>query len=61
MDYDTYLDDMDYNSEDALFNDFIYRKGTPPFNNVNRSLYEKGTDFKEAIVKVIGDNCFFSE
>ena len=33
--------DQDYDSEDTIFNDFIYKLDTPQFNKVNRSQYGK--------------------
>ena len=39
-DYEAYINstDQDYDSEDAIFNGYIYKLNTPQFNKVNRSL-----------------------
>ena len=38
--------DQDYDAEDAIFNVCIYKIDTPQFNEVNRSQYGNGCDFK---------------
>ena len=43
-DFEAYINsiDQDYDSDDSIFNGYIYRIDTPQFNKVNRSQY--GTD-----------------
>ena len=36
-----------YDSEDTIFNGYIYKLDTPQFNKVNRSQYGNGCDFKD--------------
>ena len=38
--------DQDSESEDAIYNGYIYKKDTPQFNVVHRSPYEIGCDFR---------------
>ena len=46
-DFDTYINfiDQHYDSEDSIFNGYIYKLNTPQFNKVNRSQYGNGCDF----------------
>ena len=59
-DYEAYINsiDQDYDSEDAIFNGYIYKLNTPQFNKVNRSQYGNGCDFKHEIIEYRGNNCF---
>ena len=59
-DYEAYINaiDVDYDSEDSIFNGYIYKINTPQFNKVNRSQYGNGCDFKHEIIKYRGNNCF---
>ena len=59
-DFEAYLNaiDQDYESEDAIFNGYIYKIDTPQFNKVNRSQYGNGCDFKHEIIEYRGNNCF---
>ena len=59
-DYEAYINsiDQDYDSEDAIFNGYIYKIDTPIFNKVNRSQYGNGCDFKHEIIENRGNNCF---
>ena len=59
-DYEAYINaiDQDYDSEDALFNGYIYKLDTPQFNKVNRSQYGNGCSFDKLIVEYRGNNCF---
>ena len=59
-DYEAYINaiDQDYDSEDALFNGYIYKLDTPQFNKVNRSQYGNGCNFDKLIVEYRGNNCF---
>ena len=59
-DYEAYINaiDQDYDSEDVLFNGYIYKLDTPQFNKVNRSQYDNGCSFDKLIVEYRGNNCF---
>ena len=59
-DYETYINsiDQDYDSEDAIFNGYIYKVDTPQFKKVTRSQYGNGCDFKHEIIEYRGNNCF---
>ena len=59
-DFEAYINaiDQDYESEDAIFNGFIYKINTPQFDLVNRSQYGNGCDFKHEINEYRGENCF---
>ena len=50
--------DQDYDSEDSIFNGYIYKIDTPDFNIVNRSQYGNGCGFKHDIIEYRGNNCF---
>ena len=50
--------DQDYESEDAIFNGFIYKIDTPHLTKVNRSRYGNGCDFKNEIFEYRGNNSF---
>ena len=45
--YQAYINalDRDYDSEDAIFNGYIYKIKTPQFNESNRSQYRNGCSF----------------
>ena len=60
IDYESYNNaiDQDYESEDAIFNGYIYKINTPQFKKVNRSQYVNGSDFKLEIIEYRGKNCF---
>ena len=59
-DYEAYINaiDQDYDSEDAIFNGYIYKIITPHFNKIKRSQYGNGCNFKREIVEYIGNNCY---
>ena len=59
-DYEAYINaiDQDYDSEDAIFNGYIYKINTPQFNKVNRSQYGNGCSFDKIIVEYRGNNCY---
>ena len=59
-DYESYINaiDQDYESEDSIFNVYIYKLTTPQFNKVNRSHYGNGCDFKHQIIEYNGKNCY---
>ena len=50
--------DQDYDSEDALFDGYIYKIDTPQFNKVNRNQYGNGCDFKHENIEYRGNNCY---
>ena len=59
-DYESYINgiDQDFDSDDALFNEYVYKLDTPEFNKVNRNQYGNGCDFKHEILEYRGNNCF---
>ena len=59
-DYEAYIntDDQNYDSEDSIFNGYIYKLNTPQFNKVNRSQNGNGCSFDKIIVEYRGNNCF---
>ena len=50
--------DDDYDSGDVIFPGWLYGLNTPEFNKANRSQYDRGTDFKQDIVELLGNNCY---
>ena len=58
--YEAYINAIcqDYESEDAIFNGYIYKIDTPRFILVKRSQYGNGCDFKHKIIEYQGHNCF---
>ena len=59
-DYESHINyiDQDYESEDAIFNEDVYKINTPQCNLVHKSQYGNGCDFKHEIIKHRGNNCF---
>ena len=59
-DYEAYINaiDQDYDSDDVVFNCYIYKIKTPNFNKVKRSHYGNGSDFKHEIIGYRGNNWF---
>ena len=59
-DFEAYINsiDQDYDSNDSIFNGYIYKIDTPQFKKVNRSQYGNGCDFKHEIIEYLGNNCF---
>ena len=59
-DYEAYNNaiDQDYESEDSIFNVYVYKNNTTQINLVNRSKYGNGYDFKHEIIEYGGTNCF---
>ena len=59
-DYETYINsiDRDYDSEDSIFNGYIYKIETPQFNKVIRSEFGNGCSFDKRIIEYRGNNCF---
>ena len=60
IDYEAYINkiDQDYESDDAVFNGYIYKLDTRQFNKVNRSQYGDGCDFKHEIIEPRGNICY---
>ena len=60
IDFESYIKsiDQDYDSDDSIFNGYIYKIDTPIFNKVNRSQYGNGCDFKHEFIEYRGINCF---
>ena len=52
-DFQAYINsiDQDYDSEDAIFNGYIYKINTPQFNKVNRSQYGNGCSFDRIFIE----------
>ena len=59
-DFEAYINSIyqDYDSDDSIFNGYIYKIDTLQFNKVNRSQYGNGCDFKHEIIEYRGINCF---
>ena len=59
-DYEAYNNAIDegYDVKDAIFKGYIYKLDTPQFNEVSRSQYGNGCDFKHEIIEYRGNNCF---
>ena len=59
-DFESYINsiDQDYDSDDSIFNGYIYKIDTPKFNKKKRSQYGNGCDFKHEIIDCRGNNCF---
>ena len=59
-DYEAYIKtiDQDNDSEDTIFNGYIYKFNTPQFNRINRSQYGNGCSFDKIIIEYQGNNCF---
>ena len=55
--YKNAIDD-DYDGDDFIFTGGLYKINTPEFHKVNRSQYDRGTDFKQEIIEYIGNNCY---
>ena len=60
IDFEIYINsiDQDYDSDDSIFNGYIYKIDTPRFKKVNRSQYGNSCDFKHEIIEYRGNNCF---
>ena len=59
-DFEAYINsiDQDYDSDDSIFNGYIYKINTPQFKKVNRSQYGNGCSFDKIIIEYRGNNCF---
>ena len=57
-DFEAYINaiDQDYDSDDSIFNGYIYKINTPQFNKVNRSQYGNGCSFDKIIIEYRGNN-----
>ena len=60
IDFESYINsiDQDYDSDDSIFNGYIYKINTPQFNKVVRSQYGNGCNFDKIIIEYCGKNCF---
>ena len=59
-DFENYINsiDQDFDSDDSIFNGYIYKINTSQFNKVKRSQYGNGCSFDKIIVEYQGNNCF---
>ena len=59
-DFESYINSIDegYDTDDCIFNGYIYKIDTPQFNKVNRSQYGNGCSFDKLIVEYRGKNCY---
>ena len=59
IDYEAFIKkiDQDNESDDAIFNGYIYKIATPQLNKVNRSQYGNGCDFNDKIIEYRVNNC----
>ena len=59
-DFEAYINsiDQDYDSDDSIFNGYIYKINTPQFNKVNRSQYGNACSFDKIFIEYQGKNCF---
>ena len=57
-DFENYVNaiGVNYDSEDVIFKGWLYKLNTPAFNKVNRSQYDRGTDFKQDIAGNMRNN-----
>ena len=60
IDFESYINsiDQDYDSDDSIFNGYIYKIDTLHFTKIKRSQYGNGCDFKHEIIEYRGNNCF---
>ena len=58
--YEAYINakDMDYDSEDRIFQGVFLELDTPVFSMINRSINGKGVDFKHEIIEYKENNCY---
>ena len=59
-DFEAYINsiDQDYDSDDSIFDGYIYKINTPQFNKINRSQNGNGCNFDKIIIEYRGNNCF---
>ena len=50
--------DIDYDSEEATFNGYVYKLNTAEFNVVKRSAHIKDAKYMQEIVEYRGQNCY---
>ena len=60
IDFESFINTIyqDYDSDDSIFNGYIYKINTPQINEVKRSQYGNGCDFKHEIFEYRGNKCF---
>ena len=58
--FESYINSIDenYDSEDSIFDGYIYKPNTPKFKKVHRSQYGNGCSFDKIIIEYRGNNCF---
>ena len=52
--------EMDYDADDTIFVGYYYKSNIPDFSKTYRSEYGNRTDFKQDIIEVFGNNCYYS-
>ena len=59
-DFERYINaiDVDYDSEDVIFTEYVYKLDTLQFKVVKRSAFGKGTNYMQKIVQYHGQNCY---
>ena len=59
-DFESFINSIDegYDSDDSIFNGYIYKIDTPQFIKVNRSQYGNGCSFGKINIEYRGNNCF---
>ena len=59
-DFESYINaiDVDFDSEDITFTEYVYKLNTPQFNVVTRSAYAKGTNYMQEIVEYHGQHVY---
>ena len=59
-DFKTYIIniDQDYDSEDTIFDGYIYKLNIPQFKKINRSQDGNGCSFDKVIIEYGGNNCY---
>ena len=58
--FETYINaiDVDYDTEDVIFNGYVYKINTPGFKVVKRSASAEGTKYMKEIVEYHGQNVY---
>ena len=61
--YEAYINaiDQNYDSEDSIFDGYVYKLNTSQFHKVNRSQYGNGCSFDEIIIEYRGNNCYIQQ
>ena len=57
-DFETKAIDVDSDSVDTVFTQWVYKLNKLEFNKVNRSQYGRGIDFEQDILEYIGNNYY---